>query len=63
MIKSENLIWEIISISSNIKYKTLNPRNMEELSFGLENDILQCNKNTLLNKPSKNEELWNSLFN
>ncbi len=41
MIEPKNLIWEIISISPDIKYKTLNPQNNEELSYGLHNNLLQ----------------------
>jgi len=59
----DTLIWEIISIGPDLSYKTLNPRNSEELKYGLENDILQCNKNTLITEETQEDELWNSMFN
>lgn len=59
MVDKKNFMWQIIPAGPGLKYKTLNPRNFQELSYGLHNDLLRCNKNTLV-KDVKQESkaLW-----
>jgi len=54
----KDLQWIIINLGFDT-YKVLDPRNFQELGYGLVNDILRCNSNTSTHK--ENDKLLSLL--
>ena len=59
-IIKENLQYYKLSFAGKV-YIILNPQNWEELSYGIHNDLLTCNKNTE-DKPKTDMEYLLSLL-
>lgn len=50
-IIKENLIFHTVTLENNA-YKVLDPKTIEELIYGIENDLLTFNEHTKVNKSS-----------
>jgi len=59
-IIKENLSYYRVTLG-NKTYMILNPQNWEELSYGIHNELLTCNKNTE-DKPKTDMEYLLSLL-